>query len=439
MAHIEGTSGNDILSETSGVDDILGFDGNDQISGGAGNDFLFGQGGDDIIDGGADFDTVFIDNFNSNPVTINLLTGTATGADSGNDTLISIEHVMAEGGLGDITIIGSNGDDVLQAYGYGRNTVSGGAGDDTIGDMGHASVLDGGSGHNGLTLYRNQASDGTTVTTPSIFSFTPGVAGTLNDGTSYSNFDYLWMHTGSGDDVGTFSQLKKRPSTDSFLVNGWDAGNGNDTAIVDLSNYSTMVLMNPETTLGSISIYDNGAPGTTAVLYLTGIENVRISGGSAGDWLTGAAGSDVFTGNGGDDRLDGGGGADIARYSGVASNYRIDQLSATSFKVTDLRTGSPDGADTLNNIERLQWGDGSITVLRNSPPTVVTNTVSGTRYLCPHQPGFGQRCRWRRRCPPALMFICHGSILASFRISGLPPSPAKETMLFTPSPIRDCF
>src|SRR5258706_10589060 len=126
---INGTPGDDILSGTPGDDIILGDLGNDRIDGGAGNDFLAGDPGDDIIDGGAGIDTAeFLDYVNSGTVNINLMTGTATGP-SGNDTLISIEHVMAFGYL-NTTIIGSNGDDILEAFGNAINTVSGGAGDD---------------------------------------------------------------------------------------------------------------------------------------------------------------------------------------------------------------------------------------------------------------------------------------------------------------------
>ena len=377
MANINGTSGDDILSGTPDLDSINGGLGNDRIDAGAGDDFISGSGGDDILDGGAGFDTVFLDNFvSTNPVQINLLTGTATGPESGNDTLINIEHVMASG-IGDITIIGSNGDDVLQAYGYARNVISAGAGDDIVGDMGHASILDGGSGRNGLGLYRDQTYDGQSIVPIAAAftqTFTPGVNGTLADGTSYSNFDFFLLYTGSGDDNVTFNQLKRRPSSQSFFGNWWNAGDGNDTVTVDQSSYSNALQMTPATD-GTATLLD----GTGELITFQLVENYRLIAGSGNDRLTTGAGSDVFMGNGGDDVLDGAGGADMARYSGLSGNYSITQLSATSFKVTDLRAGSPDGTDTLSNIERLQWGDGSITRLNNSPPTVITDNVSGTR------------------------------------------------------------
>lgn len=72
--------------------------------------------------------------------------------------------------------------------------------------------------------------------------------------------------------------------------------------------------------------------------------------------------------------LDGGTGNNIARYSGVISNYQITPLSPISVQIRDLRSGSPDGTDTLYNIEQIQWGDGSVTNLSTDRPPVVTTS-----------------------------------------------------------------
>ena len=45
-----------------------------------------------------------------------------------------------------------------------------------------------------------------------------------------------------------------------------------------------------------------------------------------------------------------------------------------SVQITDLRSGSPDGTDTLYNVEQAQWGDGSITYLSIDRPPVVTTS-----------------------------------------------------------------
>ena len=107
---------------------------------------------------------------------------------------------------------------------------------------------------------------------------------------------------------------------------------------------------------------------TTAgnVVNFTGIENLTVMGGSgadvilAGDGtdaLSGDAGNDRFTGAGGNDALDGGADTDTAVYTGARSDYTLIVLSENSIRVIDNRPGSPDGTDTLTDIELLEFTD----------------------------------------------------------------------------------
>lgn len=105
----------------------------------------------------------------------------------------------------------------------------------------------------------------------------------------------------------------------------------------------------------------------------------RLFGGKANDTLFGGNGDDYLEGGGGNDTLDGGVGSDTAHYSGLASNYQVTQLSANSFQVRDLRSGSPDGTDILTDVEKLQWSDSSFTVLAGSAPIVTTAAVAAQR------------------------------------------------------------
>ena len=100
----------------------------------------------------------------------------------------------------------------------------------------------------------------------------------------------------------------------------------------------------------------------------------RLIGGRGADYLDGGNGDDYLEGRGGNDTLYGGPGVDIAHYSGLASDYQISQFGSTTY-VGDLRPGSPDGTDSLFNIEEVQWGDGSITVI-DRPPVVTTSAVT---------------------------------------------------------------
>jgi subtilisin-like proprotein convertase family protein/Ca2+-binding RTX toxin-like protein len=81
-----------------------------------------------------------------------------------------------------------------------------------------------------------------------------------------------------------------------------------------------------------------------------------LQGGQSDDRLNGGDGNDVLNGNQGDDVLDGGAGADLAEFSGSYADYRITQLSATTYRIVDTKSGR-DGVDTLSNIEKLSFKD----------------------------------------------------------------------------------
>lgn len=371
MATITGTSGPDTLSGTAGDDTLSGLDGNDTLEGGS---------GDDILDGGAGVDRVFIFNSTGEDVVIDLAAGTASGQSTGHDTLVNIESAYASGRT--VTVIGDGGENFLSAFGGKVVFVSAGAGNDFIAaSAAPGSVLDGGSGQNLLNIgfVTRYTGTFTTVaparTTPVQFTFTPGVSGNV-EGLTYTNIQYLSLLTGDGNDAVTFvmPQTSIASSLGTFFDNNWMAGGGTDTVTVDLSGYSSSLIMT--TPVQSAGVYradivtvpDNGPSGH--IIHLENVENYRLIGGSARDILATGSGNDILTGGGGDDTLDGGQGTDIARYSGLRTDYRIEQLSTSGFRITDLRAGSPDGTDTIANIDRLQWGDGSTTGLYNGAPIV---------------------------------------------------------------------
>ncbi|MEP2530005.1 M10 family metallopeptidase C-terminal domain-containing protein, partial [Shimia sp.] len=162
--------GDDLLTGTSGNNSIEGGLGDDTIDGGNGTDTLRGDGGndllitnildhDEIFDGGAGNDTFSFATFGSSYI-VNLALGDFDRtAGSYENTLISIENVLAgsgndtitgssvandiDGGSGNDTIFGDGGADTLRG-GAGDDTLDGGAGDDTlIGGDGSDSMLGG--------------------------------------------------------------------------------------------------------------------------------------------------------------------------------------------------------------------------------------------------------------------------------------------------------
>ncbi len=82
--------------------------------------------------------------------------------------------------------------------------------------------------------------------------------------------------------------------------------------------------------------------------FLTGIDEQ--------DTLVGGLGNDVFQGNSGNDTIDGGADYDVATYSGNFSDYTFE-INNKIVTVTDNRSSTNDGIDTLSNIEKLTFLD----------------------------------------------------------------------------------
>ncbi len=103
---------------------------------------LAGNAGDDTIDGGAGTDTAAYTG-STGGVTVNLVTGTATGdASIGSDTLTSIRSV--QGTAFDDTVTGNNA--VNNLFGReGNDTLSGGDGGDFFRGSAGNDVIDGGT------------------------------------------------------------------------------------------------------------------------------------------------------------------------------------------------------------------------------------------------------------------------------------------------------
>lgn len=98
-------------------------------------------------------------------------------------------------------------------------------------------------------------------------------------------------------------------------------------------------------------------------LTLAGSAGLSGVGNALDNTLVGNAADNVLTGGGGADRLEGGAGQDTAVFSGQMSDSAVTYSTATgATTVTDQRGGSPDGTDTVTEIERLQFSDGVIKI-----------------------------------------------------------------------------
>ena len=154
---LTGTADSESIAGLGGDDTLYGLGGDDILDGNGGNDLLVGGAGGDTLKGGAGTDTISYAG-SASGVTINLLSGTATGGDAEGDTLgTMIENVIGSM-YGDMLtgtddpsngngLWGLGGDDML----YGRDgpdMLYGGGGDDSL--DGGDDMLFGGAGDDDL-------------------------------------------------------------------------------------------------------------------------------------------------------------------------------------------------------------------------------------------------------------------------------------------------
>lgn len=121
-------------------------------------------------------------------------------------------------------------------------------------------------------------------------------------------------------------------------------------------------------TSGQVIIGTDTARRTIPDVLVGTIGNDIIRGLGDNDLLYGALGDDVLVGGPGSDILDGGGNGpevgDTAVFSGPRNAYHFDYLGANMFTVTDTRAGSPDGIDTIKNVEFFRFdGEAGVNVL----------------------------------------------------------------------------
>jgi uncharacterized repeat protein (TIGR01451 family) len=149
-----GSSGGEGTDTLSGVEGIIGSAFADALIGDEKANQLGGRGGDDVVRGGAALDYALY-SFAPAPVTVNLLSATATGGD-GDDSLVGIDGILGSA-FADV-LAGDEGRNVISA-GSGADAIRGGDAADTLfGQVGEDAVeglrgddyLDGGLGKDRL-------------------------------------------------------------------------------------------------------------------------------------------------------------------------------------------------------------------------------------------------------------------------------------------------
>jgi Ca2+-binding RTX toxin-like protein len=139
---VQGSAYADSITGSYVNETLVGNGGNDTLSGLEGNDTLRGGPGADSLNGGSGTDTADYQSASAG-VTVDLTTGTASGGEGADPSLVSIESVLGSafgdkltGSAGANTLIGGGGNDILGGA-DGNDTLRGGPG---------ADVFDGGAG-----------------------------------------------------------------------------------------------------------------------------------------------------------------------------------------------------------------------------------------------------------------------------------------------------
>ncbi|MCB1518766.1 MAG: cadherin domain-containing protein [Hyphomicrobiaceae bacterium] len=197
-----------------------------------------------------------------------------------------------------------------------------------------------------------------------------------------SNGIYMQRYDADGNAVG-----------DETLVNETTSGDQSEPSVAALADGSFVVTWEGNGTGDGAGIFQRvftppTVDGTNADDALTGTANDDtifgyagadlISGGDGGDTIHGDAGADIIRGDGGDDTIDGGADTDRAVYSGNWSDYTITESGGT-LTIVDNRPGSPDGTDTVKNVEFFAFADGTVTeaqAVQAAPTAIAADSLS---------------------------------------------------------------
>jgi len=376
---ISGRGGNDVLNGIDGNDIVYGGDGDDIIDGGSGNDTLWGGTGKNIIYGGNDSDSIY------GGIEFDKLYGGA-----GNDYIDSgnFENGGPKAGVLDY-IEGNDGSDIII---LAQGDVYGGDGNDRITayPVDLATYLDGGGGSDSIEVYIDI----------NLARLNPKVSINAGEGDDtitihhYTDILDLACDGGAGYDTLVFQGGgvldEKFSGIEKYVLSGYGNYQFKGSASITPNHYieSSYLLTMDGMTQGDVSI--NSRDLLVNGLMFDGITkdynsaNLRlnIQGSHQDDYLILSDGSDFAQGNGGDDYINGGDGVDTAIFSGNSSDYTITEITYNQFQIKDNRSGSPDGTDTIVDVNKLQFANGTqdvvIVGLNTSNPTYTITPSSAS-------------------------------------------------------------
>ena len=301
------------LTGTEGNDQIIGTDSSDTINGRGGDDYIEGRGGDDLIYTGIGNDTVR-GGSGADVIIVSQLSGYATSftradIDAGDDNdVVEVVHMLLPGSI-----------------------IKGGAGKDIL-------VL--GSRDQFLKHDMTGISEFETIVFSGAASQVPFSEKEVNGEKTFSGVSGENFYRGGGDREIKITDANLRGLEQKLKVYFHD-----EIKLLDASSVG----------VSGIDFYSSNLwDWTTLVLGTAKSDNYFT--------VTGA-GQDIFQGNGGDDYFDGGDGIDIAIFRGNKSDYTITEVTYNEFQIRDNRAGSPDGTDTIVDVNILRFADGDQDVI----------------------------------------------------------------------------
>lgn len=152
-------------------------------------------------------------------------------------------------------------------------------------------------------------------------------------------------------------------------------GNAGIAALTSLSVDTTPVANNSFTGTAGGDTFTATTDANWTINGLAGDDVLTGAGGA--DTIMGGDGNDRITGAGGNDLIDGGTGIDTVVFNGSRADYAFSFYQG-SISIQDLRAGSPDGTDTVVNVEQAQFLGGGNKPVGAIEGTYANHTLVGT-------------------------------------------------------------